>query len=107
MTVQSKSPAKAGAGPTAAELRAIEIAERLDSRRNAARDYANAPDGCEGQPRIGHSDATVDKVESMFECASTERGFWKDSENLRCRAGLGFTKGDLDMTRFQRFPWVR
>ena len=38
---------------------------------------------------------------------SAERGLWKKSEELRCKAGLDFANGDMNMARYQTGTWQR
>ena len=59
--------------------KAIEVAERLEMR--------NAP---------------ILSDDEELGLTSTERGFWKNSEDLRCKAGLDFAKGEINFAELDK-----
>lgn len=84
--------------------KAIETAERLEARPNphTSADTGTAPTD-QGKPL----DAGLHDVPGFDNQRGVERGFWKQSEFLRCQAGKNFANGDLDMSRYQTGTWAR
>lgn len=89
--------------------RAIEVAERLEGRSNPCVYPGRGPDAdeAEGRARTSSkvfSDATPD---NDYGVTTVERGFWKESEDLRCKAGKDFARGPLNYDRFKGDNWER
>ena len=80
-------------GTDAALIRRIAVATRLDMRRDPCSTVGRGPDLDEWLPSHG----LLEDVDLTV----AEHGFWKESEFLRCRAGLNFMAGDLNYLRIR------
>lgn len=79
--------------------RGVEVAERLEGRRNPNPAMGHGPDGDDNES----TDNLRDVPKSDF---VNESGFFKDSENLRCKAGLDFKAGPMNYDRFKSGSWA-
>ena len=77
---------------------ALEHATRKDLQRSPYREIGSGPDADEALSKDSAPQGLVERV---------ERGLWKESEYLRCRAGLDFVNGDMDMSNYQKGTWQR
>ena len=82
---------------------ALAIAERQEARSNPARFVGATKDADEpGEVSPGGGDTGL-----LSE--GVERGFWKESERLRCEAGIDFAGGEMEfpIKRDPSSTWAR
>lgn len=87
--------------------RAIEVADRLDNRRQPVAAMGAGPDADETDRPGGVSKVFGDTQPDYGNGNVNEGGFWREGEDLRCKAGQNFKAGDLDYSRFRGPTWQR
>ena len=92
----------------AGQLRAIEVAERMEARRNPVTPKGIGPDsdaaiGDDTRPRFNDG---ADRGAGQSALVASA-GCWKESENERCKLGLDFSRGELPLTHATTGNWAR
>ena len=87
--------------------RAIEVAERMEARRNSLTPKGIGPDSdaAYGDGGPSFNDGTDRGAGQTALLASA--GCWKESENERCKLGLDFSRGELPLTFATTGNWAR